>query len=181
MKRPARIHVFGASGSGTTTLGAAIARKLDIPHVDVDDYYWQPSDPPFQSKNEPSHRVAAIREAIGCKNEWVLSGSIVSWGSSIAENFTCAIFLELDPTERMNRLRQREQELYGNRIVPGGDMHADHRSFMNWAQAYDTATSGIRCRQVHIDWMADLHCPVVVLDSTRPVSDLLMELSRAVA
>ena len=53
---PRRLHVLGASGAGTSTLGAALAEALDAPHIDADDYYWQRTDPPFRRKREPSAR-----------------------------------------------------------------------------------------------------------------------------
>jgi adenylate kinase family enzyme len=33
-----RIHILEASGSGTTTLGRALAEHLQHPHFDTDDY-----------------------------------------------------------------------------------------------------------------------------------------------
>src|SRR5438128_874343 len=42
-----RLHILGASGSGTTTLGRALAEGLQCPHFDTDDYFWLPTDPPF--------------------------------------------------------------------------------------------------------------------------------------
>jgi Shikimate kinase len=41
-----RIHILGASGSGTTTLGRALAERLQYPHFDTDDSFWVPTDPP---------------------------------------------------------------------------------------------------------------------------------------
>ena len=41
-----RIHILGASGSGTTTLGRALAARLQCPHFDTDDCFWLPTDPP---------------------------------------------------------------------------------------------------------------------------------------
>jgi len=38
--RKCRIHIFGASGAGVTTLGRATADALAFPHHDTDDYYW---------------------------------------------------------------------------------------------------------------------------------------------
>ena len=35
-----RIHILGAAGSGTTTLGRALAERLQCPHFDTDDYFW---------------------------------------------------------------------------------------------------------------------------------------------
>ena len=33
-----RIHILGAFGSGTTTLGRALAARLQYPYFDMDDY-----------------------------------------------------------------------------------------------------------------------------------------------
>lgn len=37
----ARIYIFGAAGSGVTTLGKELSSSLSIPTFDIDDYYWQ--------------------------------------------------------------------------------------------------------------------------------------------
>ena len=51
------IHVTGASGSGVTTLARALAERLSVAHLDTDDFYWLPSDPPYQQKREIASRV----------------------------------------------------------------------------------------------------------------------------
>ena len=51
-----RVHILGASGSGTTTLGRALAAKLGCPHLDTDDVFWLRTDPPFQHIRERSQR-----------------------------------------------------------------------------------------------------------------------------
>ena len=39
MDKPHGIIVFGASGSGCTTLGRALARQLNFEHFDTDDFF----------------------------------------------------------------------------------------------------------------------------------------------
>lgn len=34
------IHILGASGVGTSTLGAALSKRLPHTHLDTDNYYW---------------------------------------------------------------------------------------------------------------------------------------------
>ena len=41
-KNTACIVVIGTSGCGKTTLALALSRKLDIPHIELDEFYWQP-------------------------------------------------------------------------------------------------------------------------------------------
>ena len=45
-----KILIFGASGSGTTTLASEIETKTGFKHLDVDDYYWKKTNPPYQEK-----------------------------------------------------------------------------------------------------------------------------------
>ena len=54
------IHLFGASGSGTTTLGSALSERLGFRHMDTDDYYWLPPDPMFTLKRPVPERLAML-------------------------------------------------------------------------------------------------------------------------
>lgn len=38
------IHIFGAAGSGTTTLGMKICQELGYKLMDTDDYFWLPTE-----------------------------------------------------------------------------------------------------------------------------------------
>jgi hypothetical protein len=59
-----RIHVVGASGSGTTTLGRALAKRLGCRHLDTDDVFWLPSDPPFRYVRDRGERQALLGAAL---------------------------------------------------------------------------------------------------------------------
>jgi len=70
-----RIHITGASGSGTTTLGKALAVAIQARHFDTDSYYWDTFGPPLQMKRDVPQRLALLKEAIQ-EPFWVLSGSL---------------------------------------------------------------------------------------------------------
>jgi adenylate kinase family enzyme len=167
-----RINVFGASGSGTSTLGVSLAEAMGVTHLDADAYYWYATDPPFTRKRSPAERVAMIERDVRGVPGWVLSGSICSWGDPLLHRFTLAVFLTLDPAVRMERLAARERARYGERILPGGDMHAQHLAFMAWARSYDHAEAPTRSLDLHERWLAELACPVIRLDADRSVEAL---------
>jgi hypothetical protein len=75
-----RIHVLGASGSGTTTLAQASAERLGYRALDTDDFYWAPTDPPFRVKRDVSTRLDLLGAELRAAAEWVLSGSLAGWG-----------------------------------------------------------------------------------------------------
>ena len=174
------IHIFGASGTGTSTLGRQLATAIGGRHLDADDYYWFETDLPFTTKRDPDARVALIERDIARVPNWVLSGSICSWGDPLLDHCTLAVYLHLDSEIRMARLLQREQQRYGSRIQPGGDMHTQHLEFMDWARSYDEALAPIRSLDLHERWMQRLPCPVVRLDSRRPTEELLDEVLESV-
>lgn len=71
-----RIHVFGASGSGTTTLGPELSNGFGHTHLDVDTYYWEATKPPFQVKRDPQLRRSLLSKALVRTQRWVLTGSL---------------------------------------------------------------------------------------------------------
>ena len=178
MPTPCGIHIFGASGSGTTSLGAALGARLGIKHLDTDDYYWQLTDPPFMAKHPPEDRIRNIQADTQGLSAWILSGSLCSWGDPLLPRFRLAVFLTLDPGIRMLRLGEREQLRYGDRIKPAGDMYEEHLKFMAWAESYDTAKAPVRSLSLHTQWMKNLSCPIIRLDSVEPMEKLVEKIVR---
>jgi len=75
-----RIHILGASGSGTTTLGRALAARLQCLHFDTDDYFWLPTDPPFTHQRARTERQPLLMDDLTAQDAWVVSGSLCEWG-----------------------------------------------------------------------------------------------------
>lgn len=169
-----RIHVFGASGSGTSSLAVAIARRHGHRHLDTDDFYWMPTDPPFQQVRPLPERLARLESALEQSTTWVLSGSLCGWGDPLISRFDLVVFLLVPTAVRLARLRAREQQRYGAAgIAPGGPLHRAHVEFMDWAGRYDGGGPDMRSRVMHEAWLAAIRTPVVRLEGDHPMSDLL--------
>ena len=168
-----RIHILGASGSGTSTLGSALARRLGVPHTDSDSLYWLPADPPYTAARPPEQRLDLLLRTLPVAGHWVFSGAATKWAAPLEPHYDLIVFLRLDPALRMARLRRREAARFGPRILPGGDMAEINAAFVAWAEAYDTAGSARRGLLTHEAWLADQPTPVLRLDSAAPVRDLV--------
>jgi hypothetical protein len=147
------ILITGASGSGTSTLGAALANELGIAHSEADDYYWLPTVPPFINKRDKMERLSSLLRDLRAKKSAVLSGSIMDWGIELENAFDFIVFLYLDASIRVERLRAREIELLGK---------ADPE-FLEWAAQYDAGFLGGRSLAKHQAWLAARICPVIEL------------------
>lgn len=164
------IHLFGASGSGTTTLGRALSSTLGFAHLDTDDYFWLPTDPMFTQKRPIPERLAMMNADIDAAEKGaVVSGSLTGWGDGLIPRFTLAVRVATAADVRIPRLHAREYARFGERICEGGDMYGQHQEFLAWAAQYDTGDVTMRSKACHDAWQARLPCPVVRVDGAEPL------------
>lgn len=160
------IHIFGASGSGTSTLGKKICNELGYRFMDTDDYFWLPTNPKYIHKRPAGERLELMKNDIDNSENVVISGSLAGWGDELVALFTLAIRLETETSIRIDRLKKREKEAFGSRIAPGGDMYQNHVDFMEWAEAYDNGGIEMRSKAMHDEWQKLLKCRLLVLDGS---------------
>ena len=164
-----RVHILGASGSGTTTLAAAISSRLSIRHFDTDAFYWAESEIPFTVKRPVEERLELLRREFDACDRWVLSGSMCGWGDELVPMFTHVIFLYVPWVIREQRLLNREVQRYGEEaILPGGRMHEVHQAFLEWASKYDDAGYEQRSLATHNRWLERLPDSCYVLRIEEP-------------
>lgn len=170
------IYIFGASGSGTTTLGKAIGEKFGFYHMDTDDYFWQPTDPPYQTPRPIPERLQLMNRDIDGHEKVVISGAIGKWGDELKSRYTLAVRLECDTDTRITRLKEREYRNHGERILPGGDMYEHHLEFIQWAKQFDIADENIRSRARLDAWEKTVACPMITMDGSADLDEKLSEL-----
>lgn len=167
-----KIYITGASCSGVSTLGAALAVNFDIPQIDVDDFYWMPTDPPFRVKRLPEERVRLIAERQSASEGWILTGSFIGWGEALIRDVDLIVFLYTPAAVRLQRLDQREAARYGDRIFSGGDMYEAHLAFREWASGYDDPLFTGRNRAQHERWLSQQTAPALRLQGERSTDEL---------
>ena len=169
------VHILGASGSGTTTLGKKIASKYNYTHLDSDDYYWNnhSSTIPFTNARKPEERIELLKKDIAKYNNIVLSGAVCNWGDELKDLFDLVIFLNISTETRVKRIKEREINRFGDRILPGGDMYDQHQDFIEWARIYDNGDENVRSYKLHSNWIKDLKCPVITINEGDSVDEVL--------
>src|SRR5262249_24182118 len=158
--------------------GSKLAHGFACAHLDTDDFYWEPTDPPFRVKRVAAERLRLLACEMDGKDGWVLSGSLDGWGDPLIPLFTAEVFLEVAVRVRLARLRAREQQRFGAAIDAVGYYHEDHLAFLDWAAAYDSGDMAMRSRQRHLAWLKGLPCPVIRLRGDRPLDELVEEVGR---
>jgi adenylate kinase family enzyme len=174
-----RIHMTGASGSGVTSLGRALGTALALPHHDTDDYLWLPTTPPYRELRPKADRLRLMREMFLPRADWVLSGGLDGWGDELIPLFDLVVFLQTPHDVRINRLREREATHFGgDAVARGGWRHEETESFIEWASHYEGGGREGRSLATHEAWLTKLRCPVLRLDGSRPLDQLVAEVRR---
>ncbi|OWR30332.1 hypothetical protein CDO73_10425 [Saccharibacillus sp. O23] len=163
-----RLHIFGASGSGTTTLGRALGQRLPHEVLDSDDYFWARK---FDEARPPEDRVRELANDLDGHERWLLSGAICGWGDSFRPRFDFVVFLHVPAEERLARLRAREEKRYGEDVLPGGSMYEQSQAFLEWAALYDHAGEEVRSLKLHEQWMSELTCPILRIEGLHSVEE----------
>lgn len=166
-----KIHIMGASCAGSTTLGTALAKQLGYPLFDSDDYFWEASNPPFTIRRDAELRNALIAHDTARQEHWILSGSVINWGALWLNMFDLVVFLYIPHDIRMQRLKSREMERYGNHIFTDPKQAAKYQAFIQWASGYDDNSTNGRNLQAHQTWLNQLSCPVLEIKGDTTVEE----------
>jgi len=166
---PHGIVIFGASGSGCTTLGRELSQLLNFEHFDTDDYFFIPTDPPFTQERPLRERVDLLCSEI--KSDFILTGCIREWENALDSMLSMGVFVITPTAIRVERLEKREFNRNGERIKSGGDLYARHRKFIEYVSTYDTGGMETRSLAAQQAWANTQTCPVLRVDGARPVSE----------
>ena len=159
-----KIIIFGASGTGKTTLGKSISKKLNWTYLDSDDYYWEKTNPPFQTKIPLDKRNKNLTKAFQSKENVIISGSLCTWSSFWDTAFDIGIFLRVPQKIRMKRLLAREIERYGEALNTNEAAKEKSKAFLEWAKTYDDETNDGASISQHKNWIELMDCPVIEIN-----------------
>lgn len=70
------INIVSAPGSGTSTLGRALATRPGFHFADADRFDWKPTVLPFKAKYDPDARLTTLLAELGVSHASIVAGSV---------------------------------------------------------------------------------------------------------
>jgi adenylate kinase family enzyme len=160
---PNGIVVFGANGCGKTTLGSELARKLNIKHLDVEDYYFEESEIPYSKPRSKDKVIELMLADIDQCDSFVLSAVTGDYGDKISSMFILGVFLSVPIDIRLERVERRSLEQYGVRVLAGGDLYKQEQEFLEIVRTHDLSNID--------EWAKTLAFPILYLDGTKAITE----------
>lgn len=170
------IAIMGLNGCGKSTLAHALAQRLGLYELDVEDYYFpeqrlarraalegRPEACCERSGSLPYARPRDRREVqemiasdIERHPRFVICGVTMNWDARILSAIDVAFILEVPAEERVRRVLQREQFRFGARVMPGGDMCEQQQAFRDLIgrkshRLVEESAARMPCRKIRLD------------------------------
>ena len=159
------IIVCGQNGAGKSTLGKALAGRLNYHFIDNEDLYFPKADPDYiyASPRTREEVKRLLLDELNAHENFVFASVTGDYGEAVQAFFRFAVLLGVPKDIRMERVKNRSFQKFGNRMLPGGDLYEQEERFFDFvrSRAEDTAEK----------WAQSLNCPVIQLAGTRPVEE----------
>ena len=163
-----RFVVVGTSGSGKTTVAAAIADRLGIPHVEIDGLFHQPDWQPT-----PDDELGAALSRATEGDGWVVDGNYTRTRPVTWPRAETIVWLDYPKSLIMRRVTARtlrrvltRQELWNGNREPWTNLYRldPEQNIIRWAwTTYDANRQKYLTAQddpqwAHLDWVVH-HSP----------------------
>lgn len=159
------IIVCGLNGSGKSTLGKVLAEKTGYYFMDNEDLYFPEKDPDYAyaapRTREEVERV--LFNEVRAHENFVFASVKGNYGEDIYPYFRYAILIDVPKEIRMQRVKDRSFQKFGNRILPGGDLYEQENKFFQLVES--------REENMVEEWLKSLKCPVIRIDGTKPIEE----------
>lgn len=159
------IIVCGLNGSGKSTLGKVLAERLRFHFIDNEDLFFPKDDPDYTYASPRSHEEVEkllINEVKKHEN-FVFAAVKGNYGEEILKFYQYAVLIDVPKDIRIQRVRNRSFQKFGDRMLPGGDLYERENAF------FDLVSS--RTEQDVENWVETLTCPVIWVNGTKPVEE----------
>lgn len=160
------ILVCGLNGAGKSTLAKALAERLNLQFIDIEDIYFSKQDNPdypYEKSRPYGEVVSLLTNIVNGKNDFVLASVAGSFGDEFISHLRCVISIEVPKEIRLKRVYDRSYMLFGEKSCKGGEFYEQIKSFHNFCASRD--------ENLVNDWLSTICCPIIRVDGTLPICD----------
>lgn len=160
------ILICGLNGAGKSTLGKALAEQCNFYFIDNEELYFPKTNPHYlyASSRTREEVEKLLLSEIKTHENFVFTSVKGDYGEAIPY-FQYVVWITAPKDIRLQRVRTRSFQKFGNRMLPGGDLYEQEEGFFHFVQsrAEDTVEAWMQSQS--------LSCPVLKVDGTKPIEE----------
>ena len=153
------ILLCGLNGCGKSTLGKALGDALGYPFIDHEDLAFEKIDPaaPYANPRSKAEAEQLLLQQIHGQPGFVLASVKGNFSPAVCALYRYVVRMEVPRDERLRRIVGRMPE--------SAALREESRAFLQMAAS--------RCEDEVDDFVRTLGCPILRVDGTRPVEELV--------
>ena len=153
------IIVCGLNGCGKSTLSKALAKKLHFHFIGNEDLYFPKTDTNYiyASPRTREEVEKLLWSEIKANENFIFTSVKGDYGETIYPFFQYAILIDVPRDIRLQRVRNRSFQKFGERMEIGGDLHEQEERFFDFVRT--------RPENTVEEWVQSLKCPVLRIES----------------
>lgn len=161
------IVVCGLNGSGKSTLGKALADALGFHFIDSENLFFPKSDSVNTYTFSRSYKEvkAILLNEVREYDNFVLATVKGNYGEDILPFYQYIVIIDAPKEIRLHRVKNRSFQRFGKRVLPGGDLYEQEKSFLEMVSS--------RTEHEVEGWVQSLNCPIIRVDGTKNINENL--------
>lgn len=159
------IIVCGLNGSGKSTLGKALSDRLGFHFIDNEDLFFPKTDKKYMYANPRTKEEAKtlLLRDIRLHQNFVFASVKGDYGEELYSLFKYAVLIDVAKDIRIERVRNRSFQKFGDRMLSGGDLYEQEESFFEFVRNRNENTVE--------EWIQCLNCPIIRVDGAKPIEE----------
>lgn len=159
------ILVCGLNGCGKSTLGKALAEEIGFHFIDNEDLYFPKLNPEYlyDSPRSDAEVEELLMNEVRVHENFVFTAVKGNYGGDILSFYNYAVLINVPKDIRLQRVKNRSYQKFGNRMLPGGDLYEREEAFFDFVSS--------RTENEVEDWVQSLTCSIIRVDGTKPIEE----------
>ena len=159
------ILISGLNGAGKSTIGRMLADRMGYEFIDNEDLWFPKADSSYTFSGPRSEEevIRLLEERIRENNRFIFAAVKGNYGDKLTASLDHIVLVEVPKQIPSRRVRDRSYQKFGDRILPGGDLHDKEEKWFSLTDSRPDAYV--------TDWLETVDCPVIRIDGTRPVEE----------
>lgn len=159
------IMICGLNGTGKSTMGKALAKRLHFHFIDSEELYFPKTDPIYiyTAPRTREEVKKLLFNEIKTHPNFIFSSVKGDYGEAIYPFFQYAVFIDVPKDIRIERVKNRSFQKFGYRMLPGGDLYEQEQRFFDLVES--------RAEDTVEKWIQSLNCPIIRIDGTKPIEE----------
>ncbi len=154
------IHIMGASGSGTSTIGEFLGKELDFEIIESDFYKWKQTIPEFQEMRPIEESNRLLLEKIKESKNLVITGSLHS-NPITFKYINLIVYLKCPTRVRIKRIKSRDVLKGRNSLEADDKVKENFLKFLDNAKNYNKIGMDMRSKASQKWVISSCNVPVI--------------------